>query len=146
MDIAIIADDLKKELMCQFCIAYCGILSKHRICATATTGKYIATQTGLKIECVLPGFHGGVQQLLSRIAYNEIDMLIYFRDYQQTDPRIIDTDQNLLKTCDKHDVPFATNLATPEILINALDRGDIDWRNLLNPRSEVNRSRRFQVK
>ena len=79
MDIALIADDTKKELMTQFCIAYCGILSKHHICATSTTGKYVQEATGLEIEKLLPGSHGGEQQITSRISYNEIDVLLYFR-------------------------------------------------------------------
>ena len=79
MDIALIADDTKKELMTQFCIAYCGILSKHHICATSITGKYVQEATGLEIEKLLPGSHGGAQQITSRISYNEIDVLLYFR-------------------------------------------------------------------
>ena len=80
MDIALIADDTKKELMTQFCIAYCGILSKHHICATSTTGKYVSDATGLEIETLLAGEHGGEQQIGSRISYNEIDVLLYFRN------------------------------------------------------------------
>ena len=80
MDIALIADDTKKELMTQFCIAYCGILSKHNLCATSITAKYISEATGLKIEKLLSGEQGGEQQIASRIAYNEIDVLLYFRD------------------------------------------------------------------
>ena len=83
MDIAIIADDNKKELMAQFCIAYCGILSRHHICATHITGKYIADATGLEIETFLAGHAGGAEQIASRISYNEIDVLFYFRS---TDP------------------------------------------------------------
>ena len=83
MDIAIIADDNKKELMAQFCIAYCGILSRHHICATHITGKYIADATGLEIETFLAGSAGGAEQIASRISYNEIDLLFYFRS---TDP------------------------------------------------------------
>ena len=79
MEIAIIADDSKKELITQFCIAYCGILSKHSICATSTTGAYISEATGLRIEKLLSGAHGGEQQIASRIAYDEIDILFYFR-------------------------------------------------------------------
>ena len=70
MEIALIADDTKKELMTQFCIAYCGILSKHNLCATGTTGKYIEEATGLKVEKLLSGEHGGEQQISSRVAYN----------------------------------------------------------------------------
>ena len=141
MEIAIIADDTKKELMTQFCIAYCGILSKHSLCATNITGKYIAEATGLKIEKLLPGSHGGEQQIASRIAYNEIDVLLYFRS---TAPRSIfdESEYNLMRMCDVHNVPVATNIATAEVLICALDHGDLDWREIINPKSDYNRRRR----
>lgn len=141
MEIAIIADDTKKELMTQFCIAYCGILSKHSLCATNITGKYIAEATGLRIEKLLPGSHGGEQQITSRIAYNEIDVLLYFRS---TTPRSTfnESEYNLLRMCDVHNVPVATNIATAEVLICALDHGDLDWREIVNPKSDYNRRRR----
>ncbi len=143
MDIALIADDTKKELMTQFCIAYCGILSKHHICATSTTGKYVADATGLDIEMLLAGEHGGQQQITSRISYNEIDVLLYFRSTSpSSDRRIEESDYNLLRMCDGHNVPVATNIATAEVLICALDRGDLDWREIINPRSDYNRRRR----
>ena len=85
MEIAIIADDMKKELMTEFCIAYCGILCKHSICATATTANYITEATGLKIEKMMPGARGGAEQSASRVAYNEIDVLLDFRDTRQSD-------------------------------------------------------------
>ena len=68
MEIAIIAHDLKKELMTQFCIAYCGILSKHNLCATSITAKYISEATGLEIEKLLAGVQGGKQQIASRVS------------------------------------------------------------------------------
>ena len=141
MDIALIADDTKKELMTQFCIAYCGILSKHNICATSITGKYVQEATGLEIEKLFPGSHGGTQQIASRISYNEIDVLLYFRS---TAPdRTVDENENaLLRMCDMHNVPVATNIATAEVLICALDHGDLDWREIVNPRSDYNRRRR----
>ena len=80
MQIAIIAGEKKKELMTQFCIAYCGILSKHNLYATDITGKFITEATGLNIECVMSGIQGGVEQIASRIAFNEIDLLLYFRN------------------------------------------------------------------
>ena len=80
MNIALIAHDSKKELMTQFCIAYCGILSKHSICATGTTGKLVSEATGLDIEKYLSGSQGGAQQIGSRIACDEIDLLLLFRD------------------------------------------------------------------
>ena len=141
MEIAIIADDQKKELMTQFCIAYCGILSKHELCATSITGKFIEDATGLKIERLLTGSHGGSQQITSRIAYDEIDMLLYFRE---TSPENIndETDNNILRLCDLHNVPVATNIATAEVLVRALDRGDLDWREIINPKSAYNQRKR----
>ena len=141
MEIAIIADDTKKELMTQFCIAYCGILSKHSLCATSTTGKYISDATGLKIEKLLSGAHGGEQQIASRISYNEIDVLLYFRSTNPK-PDVSETEYNLLLMCDIHNVPVATNIATAEVLITALERGDLDWREIVNPRSDYNLRRK----
>ena len=141
MEIAIIAHDLKKELITQFCIAYCGILSKHNLCATNITAKYISEATGLEIERLLAGEQGGEQQIASRIAYNEIDALLYFRDTRPT--AVYDeTEHELLRMCDLYNVPVATNIATAEILVMALDRGDLDWREVFNPRSEYNRKRK----
>ena len=137
MEIAIIADDTKKELMTQFCIAYCGILSKHNICATGITGRYISDATGLQIECLLSGEHGGEQQIASRVAYNEIDVLLFFRG---TSDNSFDkeSEHELLRLCDIYNVPIATNIATAEVLVCALDRGDLDWREIVNPRSGYN--------
>ena len=137
MEIALIADDNKKELMAQFCIAYCGILSKHELFATGTTGKYISDATGLKIEKLLTGEHCGEQQITSRVAYNEIDLLLYFRDTrpnQKENP----AGNELLRVCDVNNIPVATNIATAEVVINALERGDLDWREIVNPRSQYN--------
>lgn len=141
MDIALIADDTKKELMTQFCIAYCGILSKHNLCATSITGKYIEEATGLQIEKLLSGTHGGAQQIASRISYNEIDVLLYFRS-TSPDHEFDENEYNLLRMCDVHNVPIATNIATAEVLICALDHGDLDWREIVNPRSDYNKRRR----
>lgn len=141
MDIALIADDTKKELMTQFCIAYCGILSKHHLCATSITGKYIEEATGLEIEKLLSGTHGGAQQIASRISYNEIDVLLYFRS-TAPDHEFDENEYNLLRMCDVHNVPMATNIATAEVLVCALDHGDLDWREIVNPRSDYNKRRR----
>ena len=80
MNIALIAHDTKKELMVQFCIAYCGVLSKHNLCATGTTGKMVAEATGLNVQRYLSGSQGGDQQIAARISCNEIDLLLFFRD------------------------------------------------------------------
>ena len=132
MEIALIAHDLKKELMAQFCIAYCGILSKHNLCATATTAKYISEATGLTIDRFLGGEHGGEEQIASRIAYNEIDVLLYFRDTRPSS-KVKPSELELLRVCDQYNVPIGTNIATAEVIITALDRGDLDWREIVNP-------------
>ena len=133
MNIALIAHDAKKELMVQFCIAYCGILSRHHLCATGTTGKFVQEATGLEIQKFMSGTQGGAQQIVSRIAYNEIDMVLLFRDPLTTKTNEI-TENNLLHECDVHNIPIATNIATAEVLIHGLERGDLDWRNIVNPK------------
>jgi len=135
MEIAIIADDKKKELMVEFCIAYCGILSKHNLCATSKTAKYISEATGLHIEQLLAGSLGGTEQIASRIAYNEIDLLLFFRDTSPDSLRDND-DNNMLRMCDVYNIPAATNIASAEVLVRALDRGDLDWRAIVNPKSK----------
>ena len=139
MEIAIIASDTKKELMTQFCIAYCGSLSKHNLCATSITAKYIADATGLEIERLMAGIHGGKQQIASRISCNEIDVLLYFKD-TRPDSQMEEIDTELLRLCDLYNVPVATNIATAEVIVTALDRGDLDWREIYNPRSAYNRA------
>ena len=134
MEIAMIASDKKKELMSEFCIAYCGILSRHNICATARTGKFIADATGLNIQRLRAGEDGGKQQIASRVAYNEIDVLLYFRD-TRPDAKYNPAEHELIRMCDVQNVPVATNIATAEVIITALDRGDLDWRNIVNPHS-----------
>ena len=134
MNIALIAHDRKKELMVQFCMAYCGILAKHNLCATGTTGKLVAEATGLKIERYLPGMQGGEEQISARVSYNEIDLVLFFRDpmsNSQSEPDV----HVLARLCDMHNIPIATNAATAEMLILGLDRGDLDWRNIVNPKS-----------
>lgn len=141
MEIAIIADDNKKELMVQFCIAYCGILSRHHLCATQITGKYVSDATGLEIEQMMSGSAGGGEQILSRLSYNEIDLVFYFRSTEPVESPGM-TEKNLLRLCDVNNVPVATNIATAEALVFALDRGELSWRELVNPISKYNNPRR----
>ncbi len=142
MYIAIIADDNKKELMAQFCTAYCGILCHHHLCATHITGKYISDATGLEIETFLAG-RDGTEQIASRVSFNEIDLVFFFRS---TDPakEISDAESNLLRLCDVHNIPLATNIATAEALVTALNDGMLSWRELINPHSEHNMKKRKQ--
>ena len=132
MNIAIIAHDNRKELMTQFCTAYCGILARHTLCATARTGAQIAEATGLPIHRFLPFANGGGQQIAARIAYNEIDLVLFFCDASgREDTRELDA---LARLCDQHNIPFASNVATAEVLIQGLRRGDLDWRDIVNPK------------
>ena len=133
MNIALIAHDSKKELMVQFCIAYSGILSQHNICATGTIGKLVAEATGLRIFRFLSGEQGGDQQIAARIACNEIDLLLFLRDPLTMKAGEPD-EANLIRLCDVHSIPVATNIATAEALIHALEKGDLDWRNIVNPK------------
>ncbi len=133
MNIALIAHDSKKELMIQFCIAYGGLLNKHSLCATGATGKVVADATGLNIQRYLNGSQGGSQQISARISCNEIDLLIFFRDPLTRKPHE-PNEADMLRLCDMHNIPLATNIATAEALILALERGDLDWRDIVNPK------------
>ena len=131
MNIALIAHDNKKELMVQFCTAYCGILSKHTVCATNATGRMVAEATGLPVNLFLSHEHGGIEQIGQRIIYNEIDMVLFFNSPQDNS---MDEDvMYIARLCDQHSVPMATNVATAELLIHGLARGDLDWRIVMNP-------------
>jgi len=133
MNIAIIAHDQKKELMVQFCIAYRGILSKHNILATGITGKRVSEAANMNVHCFYSGSQGGAEQIAARLQYNEIDMLLFFRDTiaRPNEP----SDKELLRLCDENNIPVATNIATAEVLIHGLERGDLDWRNIVNPKN-----------
>lgn len=133
MNIAILANDKKKELMVQFCIAYCGILSRHNLCATGSTGKLVSDATGLQITCFLSGSQGGDEQIAARISCNEIDMVLFFRDPNSSVQHEIN-ELTLLRLCDVQRIPLATNLATAEMLIHGLERGDLDWREYVRNR------------
>ncbi|MCL2204009.1 MAG: methylglyoxal synthase [Defluviitaleaceae bacterium] len=130
MNVALIAHDNKKKLMENLCVAYRHILSKHRLYATATTGKTVEDATGLPVNKYLAGHLGGEHQMSAQAALNDIDLVVFLRDPlypKQYEPDI----NSLLRLCDVHNIPLASNLATAEALLLALDRGDLDWRNNL---------------
>ena len=137
MNITLMAHDKKKELMVQFCTAYKSVLSKHNLSATATTARLVAEATGLPVTLYLSHNQGGHQQVDARIAYNEIDLVLLFTDPNNSDPW---EDQQVVQTlhlCDAHNVPMATNLATAEMLILGLQRGDLDWREMIRRKRSV---------
>ncbi len=129
MNIALIAHDNKKELMVDLCIAYKGILQQHSLYATGTTASFITEGSGLHVYKFSPGPLGGTQQIAARVSLNEIDLVIFLRD--PVNPREYEPDVNsLLRLCDTNNIPFATNIATAEVLIKGLERGDLHWREL----------------
>ena len=135
MNVALVAHDAKKKLMENFTIAYRHILTKHTLYATGTTGRLIEEATNLTIYKYLAGHLGGAQQLGAQIAHNQIDMVIFLRDpltSQAHEPDI----QALVRLCDVYNVPVATNLASAEIFIKALDRGELSWREVRKTTSQ----------
>lgn len=129
MNVGLIAHDSKKKLMQNFCIAYRGILSKHELYATGTTGLLIDEVTNLRIHKFLPGETGGARQLASQIEQGNLDMVIFLRDplhVKAQEPEV----NSIVRLCDSYNIPIATNLATAELLIKALERGDLEWRNI----------------
>ena len=134
MTIAILAHDSRKELALQFCTAYSGILSRNTVIATGTTGRMLAQATGLPVHCYLSGKLGGIQQISARVACDEVDLVLFFRDPLKAENG--SSEQNLLRLCDMHSVPISTNIATAEVLIHGLERGDLDWRDIVHPQND----------
>ena len=133
MTIAILAHDSRKELALQFCTAYSAILSKNTVIATGTTGRMLAQTTGLPVHCYLSGRLGGVQQITSRIACDEVDLVLFFRDPLKADAASI-TEQNLLRLCDMHSVDsYSSALIPAEVLLRGMDQGDLDYREGMHP-------------
>lgn len=129
MNIALVAHDSKKVLMENLCIAYRHILIKNTLFATGTTGRLIEAAAGLSVHKYLAGHLGGEQQLGAQIAYNDIDLVIFLCDplsNKHLEPDI----NSVMRLCDMHNVPLASNLATAECLLMALDRGDLNWRDV----------------
>ena len=133
MNITLMAHDKKKELMVQFCTAYKSILSKHSLSATAATGRLVSEATGLPVTLFLSKSQGGHQQIDARIAYNEIDLVLFFCDAESGN---FDEVNRMARLCDQRQIPFASNVATAEVLILGLNRGDLDWRDIVNPKKK----------
>ena len=123
------ANDTKKKLMQNFCIAYRGILSGNELYATDTTARFIEEATNLHIHKYLPGTLGGLQQMAAQISNNDMDMVIFLRDPQHPAPHEPDVN-DIVKLCDIYNIPIATNLATAELLVLALGNGELEWREM----------------
>ena len=134
MNIALMAHDNKKDLMVQFCTAYAGVLSRHTLCATNTTGRMVSEATGLPIHLFMTRIHGGSEQIGARIAYNEMDMVLFFCD--PSIPRYAESLSYISRLCDQNNIPLATNQATAEMLVLGLSRGDLDWRDIMYPKTK----------
>lgn len=131
LNIAFIAHDRKKDEIVNFVIAYEHVFTGHNLFSTGTTGQRIMEHTSLQIHRFMSGPLGGDQQIGALVAENELDLLIFLRDplmAQPHEPDII----ALLRLCDVQGIPVATNVATAEILVRALDRGDFAWRELVH--------------
>ncbi|WP_427338983.1 methylglyoxal synthase [Caloranaerobacter sp. DY30410] len=131
MKIALIAHDKKKKQIVNFALAYKDILKNHKLYATGTTGKLINEATGLDVHRFLSGPLGGDQQIGALVANNEIDMVIFIRDPLTAQPHEPDI-LALMRLCDVHGIPLATNIATAELLIKSMQRGDMEWRKIVN--------------
>lgn len=131
LNIALIAHDKKKKEMINFAIAYKHTLRKAQLFATGTTGKLIAEATGLNIHRFQSGPIGGDQQIGAMVANNEMDIVIFFRDPLTAQPHEPDVSA-LMRLCDVHLIPLATNMASAEILMHGFNRGDFKWREIIN--------------
>ncbi len=130
MNIALIAHDKKKDLMVNFVTAYEHVLKQHTLFGTGTTGKRIMASTSLEVNLFKSGPLGGDQQIGAEIANNRMDLVIFLRDPMTAQPHEPDI-QALIRLCDVYMIPVATNIATGELLIKGLERGEINWRNLI---------------
>ena len=109
-------------------------MQKHDICATGTTaGKFVEEATGLKIDAPC-GWQGGEEQISARVAYNEIDLVLF--SVIRCPTHSMNGRPCDFRLCDMRNIPIATNSATAEMLILGLDRGDLDWRNIVNPKNK----------
>ena len=131
MKIALIAHDEKKNEMVNFTIAYEHIFSEHTLYATGTTGKRIMEETELAVNRLMSGPLGGDQQIGAMVAMGNLDLIIFFRDPLTAQPHEPDVSA-LLRLCDVYGIPLATNIATAELLLRAVEKGDFAWREMVN--------------
>ena len=128
MNIALIAHDQKKDEMVNFTIAYKHVFSKYNLYATGTTGTRIMAETGLDVHRMMSGPLGGDQQIGAMVAIGKLDLILFFRDPLTAQPHEPDVSA-LLRLCDVYGIPLATNIATAELLISAVERGYFTWRD-----------------
>ena len=117
--VALIAHDQKKQQMLVFVREHLSLLSPHSLLATATTGRRLRDELNLNVHTYLSGPLGGDQQIGARIAAGEVDLVIFLRDPLTAQPHEPDITA-LLRVCDVHNVPVATNLAGADLLVRAV--------------------------
>lgn len=135
MNIAFIAHDKKKEDLVSFAMAYEHVLKKHTLFSTGTTGERIMEATSLDIHRFASGPLGGDQQIGAMIAENKMDLVIFFKDPLTAQPHEPDINA-LIRLCDVYTIPLATNMATAEILLSGLQRGEFKWREIIKSGNE----------
>lgn len=129
--IALHADNEKKALLENFCIAYKYILEKYRLIATQATAQHIRLAAGLNVSELLAGGLGGDKQLETAIMNDEIDVLLSFERVDLDTVHESSDHNTLLRLCDFYNIPYATNIPTAECIISSLERHDLDWREEL---------------
>jgi methylglyoxal synthase len=135
LKIALIAHDKKKLDIVQFATAYKKVFEKHDLYATGTTGQRIIDATGLTIIRCQSGPLGGDQQIGAMIAENDMDVVIFFRDPLTAQPHEPDINA-LIRLCDVYEIPLATNMATAELIVHALERNELKWRDIIRSRRQ----------
>ncbi|ADH99611.1 methylglyoxal synthase [Salisediminibacterium selenitireducens] len=135
MNIAFIAHDKKKEDLVSFAMAYEHVLKQHTLFSTGTTGERIMDATDLDIHRFASGPLGGDQQIGAMIAENRMDLVIFFKDPLTAQPHEPDINA-LIRLCDVYTIPLATNMATAEILLSGLQRGEFKWREIIKSGNE----------
>ena len=132
MRIVLLADNRKNELLINFCIAYKQLLKRHQLLSTLNLARLLEENVGLNVTGVPSDLVGGLGQITQRVGYNEIDAVVHLRDTRQQSTEYNKYSRSLLDICDVNTIPYASNIATAEILILAIDRGDLDWRELVH--------------
>ncbi|GEK57881.1 methylglyoxal synthase [Marinococcus halophilus] len=130
MNIALIAHDKKKDDLIRFAEAYRHILERHTLSATGTTGGRLQKEAGLHVKQYQSGPLGGDQQIGAKIAEQQVDLVLFFRDPLTAQPHEPDITA-LMRLADVHGVPLATNMAAAEVLIKGLEHGLFAFREIL---------------
>lgn len=125
MKIVLMADNRKTELLVNFCIAYKPLLEKHQLISVYNTAILLKKAAELDVSGLSVDYSSGFEQLASRAEYNGIDCVIYLRDGRQVGES---NPFELLDVCDRNTIPYATNIASAEILVTAIDSGALDYR------------------